>query len=226
MKRIYYVPGLISALIVPVLFWHYINPYIDKTKYNVVDIWLPPKLTGDKINSTLSFESVRNWDYKKIKVDPSKAKENSKFYVSEIKSLQKRNEKDTGIEFILDKNNTYGDFVSLLNDMAIAKHETYALDLEKTGHLFATVNYMDPKAEKFEEMDCLLCNDVIDNFYEPTFSDKIYDFINRQYYQTVFENVSKLPKGAYYIIFGFLLFLNISMLSIKERFQIQRLRFV
>lgn len=226
MKRIYYVPGLISALIVPVLFWYYINPYIDKTKYNVVDIWLPPKLTGDKINSTLSFESVRNWDYKKIKVDPSKAKENSKFYVSEIKSLQKRNEKDTGIEFILENNNTYGDFVSLLNDMAIAKHETYALDLEKTGHLFATVNYMDPKAEKFEEMDCLLCNDVIDNFYEPTFSDKIYDFINRQYYQTVFENVSKLPKGAYYIMFGFLLFLNISMLSIKERFQIQRFRFV
>lgn len=219
MKKIYYFPGLISALIVPVLFWYYINPYIDKTKYNVVDIWLPPKLTGDKINSTLSFESVRNWDYKKIKVDPSKAKQNSKFYVSEIKALQKHNEKDTGIEFILDHNNTYGDFVSLLNDMAIAKQETYALDLEKTGHLFATVNYIDPKAEKSEEMDCLLCHDVIYNFVDvkPNF---------KQYYLSIFQNLSNLPKGAYYIIFGFLLFLNISMLSIKERFQIQRLRLV
>lgn len=217
MKKIYYYPGLISALLIPVLFWYYINPYIDNTKYNVVDIGIPAKLREDKSNDIYSFESVRNWDYKKIKVDPSKAKENSKFYVSEIKALQKRNEKDTGVEFILDKNNTYGDFVSLLNDMAIAKQETYALDLEKTGHLFATVNYIDPNAEKYEEMDCLLCHDVIYNFVDvkPNF---------KQYYLSIFQNLSNLPNGAYNIIFGFLLFLNISMLSIKERFQIQRLR--
>lgn len=219
MKKIYYYPGLISALIVPVLFWYYINPYIDNTAYNIVDFGLPAKFHDDKEPGFGSFEPLRNWDYKKIKVDPSKAKENSKFYISEIKALQKRNEKDTGVEFILDHNNTYGDFVSLLNDMAIAKQETYALDLEKTGHLFATVNYIDPKAEKSEEMDCLLCHDVIYNFVDvkPNF---------KQYYLSIFQNLSNLTKGAYYIIFGFLLFLNISMLSIKERFQIQRLRLV
>ncbi|WP_346984692.1 hypothetical protein [Chryseobacterium sp. POE27] len=220
MKKIYYFPGIISALIVPILFWYYINPYVDKTKYNVIDIGIPAKLRKDNSNDIYSFESVRNWDYKKIKVDPSKAKEYSKFYVSEIKSLQKRNEKNTGIEFILDKNNTYGDFVSLLNDMAIAKHETYALDLEKTGNVFATVNYKSPKTEGEEE--CLLCNNVLMDYHESTFTDETYDFIKRQYYQTIFENFSKLPHGAYYIIFGFLLFLNISMFSIKERFQMQR----
>lgn len=219
MKRIYYVPGLISALLIPVLFWFYINPYVDKTKYNVIDLGIPAKLREDNSNDIYSFESVRNWDYKKIKVDPSKAKENSKFYVSEIKSLQKRNEKDTGIEFILDNNNTYGDFVSLLNDMAIAKQETYALDLEKTGHVFATVNYKSPKTEEEEKMGCLLCHDVI-----YTFVDVKPDF--KQYYLSIFQNLSKLPGGAYYIFFGFLLFLNISMFSIKERFQIQRFRFV
>lgn len=217
MKKIFYFPGLISALIVPILFWYYINPYIDKTKYNIIDIGIPAKLSKDKSNDIYSFESLRNWDYKKIKVDPSKAKENSKFYVSEIKSLQKRNEKETGIEFILDKNNTYGDFVSLLNDMAIAKHETYALDLEKTGNVFATVNYKSPKTE--EEIDCLLCHDVIYTIVEikPDF---------KQYYLSIFQNLSKLPKGAYYIFFGFLLFLNISMFSIKERFQMQRFRLI
>ncbi|WP_449387943.1 hypothetical protein [Chryseobacterium lineare] len=212
MKKIYYFPGIISALIVPILFWYYINPYVDKTKYNVIDIGIPAKLRKDNSNDIYSFESVRNWDYKKIKVDPSKAKEYSKFYVSEIKSLQKRNEKNTGIEFILDKNNTYGDFVSLLNDMAIAKHETYALDLEKTGNVFATVNYKSPKTEG-EEIDCLLCHDTIYTFVEvkPDF---------KQYYLNIFQNLSKLPNGAYYIFFGFLLFLNISMFSIKERLQI------
>jgi hypothetical protein len=211
-KRIYYVPGLISALLVPVLFWYYINPYVDNTSYNVMDIGIPAKSRDDIKPSFGSFEPLRNWDYKKIKVGPNKAKENSKFYVSEIKSLQKRNEKDTGIEFILDKNNTYGDFVSLLNDMAIAKHETYALDLQKTGNVFATVNYKSPKTEG-EEIDCLLCHDTIYTFVEvkPDF---------KQYYLSIFQNLSKLPNGAYYIFFGFLLFLNISMFSIKERLQI------
>ncbi|WP_336690064.1 MULTISPECIES: hypothetical protein [unclassified Chryseobacterium] len=221
MKKIYYFPGLISALLIPVLFWYYIHPYIDKTVYNVVDFGLPAKLTQDKSSINFTFEPLRNWDYKQIKVNPNTAKENSKFYVSEMKALQKRNQKETGVEFILDENNTYGDFVSLLNDMAIAKQETYVLDLEKTGHLFATVNYIDPKAEKTEEMGCLLCNDVIRDYYEPTFSNGICDFINRQYYLKLFENGSQLPKGAYYIIFGFLLFLNFSMLSIKERLQLK-----
>ncbi|SDI43283.1 hypothetical protein SAMN05421846_107162 [Chryseobacterium taeanense] len=218
MKKIYYFPGLMSALIIPVLFWYYINPYVDKTKYTVIDIGIPAKLKKDKSNDMYSFESVRNWDYKKIKVDPSKAKEYSKFYVSEIKSLQKRNEKETGIEFILDKNNSYGDFVSLLNDMAVAKHETYALDLEKTGNVFATVNYKSPKTEE-EEIDCLLCHDTIYTYVEvkPDF---------KQYYMSIFQNLSKLPNGAYYIFFGFLLFLNISMFSIKERFQMQRFRLI
>jgi hypothetical protein len=222
MKKIYYVPGLISALLIPILFWYYINPYVDKTAYNVVDIGLPAKLAKDKSNLDATFEPLRNWDYKKIKVDPAKAKENSRIYVSEVKVLQKRNEKDTGIEFILDKNNTYEDFVSLFNDMAIAKQETYAFDLEKTGHFFVTVNYKTPNAEK-EKFECLLCDDVIVTFVEPTLRDRIYDLINGRSYQTFFENISKLPTGALFIIFGFLLFLNISMLSIKERFQLQKL---
>jgi predicted secreted acid phosphatase len=42
-------------------------------------------------------------------------------YVSELRKLQKRNEKESGIEFILGQNNKYGDFASVLNDFHIAK---------------------------------------------------------------------------------------------------------
>ncbi len=215
MKKICYFPGLISALIIPFLFWFYINPYIDKTKYNVVDIGLPAKLTEE--NYQYSFETYRNWKYKKIAVQPNTALQNQPYYVSELKKLQAKNEKETGIEFILE-NNTYGDFVSLLNDMAIAKQETYALDLENTGHLFAVVNYIDPTAKELE-YKCLLCDDVID-YHEPYSPDIFFRF--QLYCQTLFTDLPKLPEGAYYILFGFLLFLNISMLSIKENFQIKR----
>lgn len=89
--------------------------------------------------------------------------------------------------------------------MAIAKHETYGLDLDKTGHLFALTNYQDPNAKEIE-YDCLLCNDVIFDEYNPTFINDSQFFIKQ------------LPKESFYLIFGFLIFLNISMFSIKERF--------
>jgi len=201
MKKIYYFPGLISALLIPVLFWYYGNMKLEEANLRVMDIGLPTKLTGN--NYLYSFEPLRNWDYKQIKVNPNTAKENSNLYVSEMKALQKRNQKETGIEFILDKNNTYGDFASLLNDMEIAKQDTYAFDIEKTGHVFAVHYYKDPNAK---EVECLLCNDAIYTYAEPTFKDKFF----------------KLPKEAFFIIFGFLLFLNISMFSIKENLQTKR----
>ncbi|WP_294286361.1 hypothetical protein [uncultured Chryseobacterium sp.] len=215
MKKIFYVPGLISALIVPVLFWYYIHPYIDETKYNVVDIGLPAKVKQEKNDFINSFEPLRNWNYKKIKVYPSTARENSVLYVSEIKAMQKRNEKETGIEFILNENNTYGDFVSLLNDMAIAKQETYALDLEKTGHFFAVTNYIDPYAQaNFFGGDTVII--PIDH------GSLSYGEYSPTLYETSKQILLNLPKPAYYIVFGFLLFLNISMFSIKENLQMRR----
>ncbi|PWW28097.1 MULTISPECIES: hypothetical protein [unclassified Chryseobacterium] len=207
MKKIYYFPGLISALLIPVLFWYYGNQKFEDINVSVIDIGLPAKEREGIKNTFASFEPVRNWNYQKIKIAPGTAKENSKSYVSELKKLQKRNEKESGIEFILDQNNSYGDFVSVLNDLAIAKQEQYAVDLEKTGHIFAVYSYIDPKVQ-YPEYECLLCNDVIRPEYKPDFFEKIQ------------LRLAELPKDTYYFIFGFLLFLNISMFSIKERFQL------
>ena len=200
----YYVPGLISALIIPFLFWFYGNRKLQEPIPNVMDLGLPAKYDPNKpLNHQISFEAFRNWNYKKVVIAPNTAKENSKFYVSEIKNLQKRNEKNTGIEFILDDKNSYNDFVSILNDLSIAKHEIYGVDLDKTGHIFALVRYVDPNKQV---EPCYLCNDNIG--YSQV--DNFQNFTNLKFY------LSNLPKNAYYIIFGFLLFLNISMLNIKK----------
>ncbi|WP_326982832.1 hypothetical protein VUJ46_22200 [Chryseobacterium sp. MYb264] len=221
LKKIYYVPGLISALLIPFLFWYYVHPPIDQTIYNVIDLGLPARLEKDKSNINSTLEPFRSWKYEQIKVQPNTAKENSAVYVSKIKQFQKGNKKISGIEFILDENNTYGDFVSLLNDMHIAKQDTYGVDIGKTGHIFAIINYPNQNSPQ-EKVECLLCYDVIYTEVEPTFMGRISDFINKKYTETFFENISKLPPGAYYIIFGFLLLLNISMLSIKEKLQLQK----
>ena len=63
----YYVPRLMSALIIPLLFWYYGNRELQKPIPNVMDLGLPAKYNPN-IPATLdqySFEPFRNWNYKK-----------------------------------------------------------------------------------------------------------------------------------------------------------------
>lgn len=43
MRRIYYVPGLISALLIPLLFWYYGNQKFNNINVRIIDIYLPFK---------------------------------------------------------------------------------------------------------------------------------------------------------------------------------------
>ena len=203
LQKIYYVPGLISAIFIPLIFWFYGNRKLQEPIPNVIDIGLPAK-SGSSTFAT--FEPLRNWKYQKIIVQPNTARKNSAYYVSEIKKLQKRNQKETGIEFIIGNDNSYDDFISLLNNMQIAQQDTWCLDLEKTGHFFVTVNYKDSNAKKIDTFS--ICGGVIFEHYEPTLFEKIT-------YQ--FSEFGKLPKQAFYLIFSYLILLNISILSLVRK---------
>ncbi|AZA93145.1 Uncharacterised protein [Chryseobacterium nakagawai] len=213
MKRVYYHPGLISALVIPVLLWHFGNRKIEEITTSVVDISIPPKLDKDKSNYNDVLEPLRNWNLKKIEVSAGKAKENSDAYVSEVNALQQRNEKQTGIEFILGNENTYGDFVSLLNDMHISRHEEYAIDLEKTGNLLVPVTIAYPN---LPTGPCELCDDVI---YRIDDGSIVSDIPKPNLFEKTQAFFSHLTKEAYVIIAGFLILSYISILSFKERYQ-------
>jgi hypothetical protein len=142
LKKIYHVPGLISAVLIPLLFWYYASQRVH-TPYTVLDLGLPSKHRfNDSIDNT--FESYRNWNYKKIIVKPNNALKKQKYYISELKKLQKKNEKETGIEFVINDKNNLQDFIALMNAMALAKQETFGVDVGNTGHFFAIHFYKDP----------------------------------------------------------------------------------
>lgn len=212
LTKIFYVPGLISAVLIPLVFWYLGNIKLNEPIPNVMDLGISAKFNPNiPLNEQITLETHKNWNYKKIKILPNTAKENSKRYVLEIKNLQEKNKKNTGIEFVLNDSNSYNDFVSVLNDMAIAKHEIYGVDLDKTGHIFAWVDYKDPN--KISE-PCYLCNDVviIDSgiFYRgemPT--SKPFDAFA--------HNLRNLPRNAFYLIFGYLILFQISVLSLLNR---------
>ncbi|HBV15153.1 hypothetical protein [Chryseobacterium carnipullorum] len=144
---------------------------------------------------------------------PNKARENTKLYVAEIKNLQKRNEKNSGIEFILDDNNTYNDLIALFNDIELAGQIAYTLDVEKTWHFFVPHHYIDPNIQILDVSSFPQCGTGLFNDYHPS-NPWLKGF------QTFESQLIQLPKQSFYIIFGFLFLLNISMFSIKERFQV------
>ncbi len=214
MKRIYYVPGLISALLIPLLFWYYGNQRVHP-QYMAIDLGLPVKVRPNRTFDN-TFEPYRNWNYKKIVVNPNTAIQNQNIYISELKELQARNEKESGIEFIINDHNSYQDFIALIDAMMLAKQEAYCVDMEKTGHFFAVHFYKDPNT--IENVHYSSCGTglYMDNYKEET---QYKGFDKLKYF-------TELPKQSFYMIFGFMLFLNISMLSIKERFQFHRKRLV
>lgn len=95
MRRIYYVPGILSAVMIPIMFWFYGNRELQKPIPNVIDLVLPHKVhsTSSKEEKNRiyqnSFEPYRSWNYKKIIVKPNTARQNSNYYVSELKNYNK-----------------------------------------------------------------------------------------------------------------------------------------
>lgn len=214
MRRIYYVPGLISAILIPLLFWYYGSQRVHPV-YSIIDLGLPAKIIP-RTSLDNTFEPYRNWNYKKIIVQPNTALQNQEFYVSELKELQAKNEKETGLEFVIENQNTYRDFIALIDAMILSKQQAYCVDLEKTGHFFAVHFYKDQnKIEKVHSSSCGTEADTI--HYKEKIQSKGFDKLNY---------LRELPEQSFYMFFGFLLFLNISMLSIKENFQIHRKRSV
>jgi len=210
MRKIYYVPGLISALIIPALFWYYGNQSVHP-QYTVMDLGLPAKPKKGMTDLINSFEPYRNWDYKKIIVQPNTALQNQQYYVSELKKLQVRNEKETGIEFVIDDRNNYQDFIALIEAMQISKQENFGVDIDKTNHIFAVHFYKDPNIVEPGHDSIRGCIVYIDDLKKAALN-----FFKPETY------INHVPKQTYYIIFGFLIFLHISMFSIKENLQLKK----
>ncbi|WP_294276335.1 hypothetical protein [uncultured Chryseobacterium sp.] len=211
MRRMYYVPGLISALLIPLLFWYYGNQKFNNINVRIIDIYLPFK---SRKSQQLPYEQ-NSYD-KQIQVSPQYGKEHIGLYVSGINSI-KNKKQASGIEFILNNENTYGDFVALLNALEITHYPDYYLDLDGSGHLYViNENSLNVLPVAYND-DFIRCgNDFLD-FSPEYFNAHLLKGISKLEY-----HLTQLPLPAMHILFAFLLFINVSMLSIKERFLLRQ----
>lgn len=204
-KKIYYVAGIISALLVPLLFLYYATPVYHQMSMRVLDIGLPAKAKkGEKLPG-YAMIPTEGWNYKTINVKPSFDTKTEESFIKEINQLKENNIDKTGIRFKLSDKNVYADIVNLLNISLKTKQERYGFDMDETNSFY--VLYKKPE----KEPSIFGCGGSV-----------YYDLDEYNYAKANFWNklIHYSPKESYYLIFGFLMLIYCAMLRPKLSFKI------
>lgn len=206
-KKIYYVAGIISALLVPLLFLYYATPVYYQMSMRAIDIGLPYKAKkGEKIPEYTQIPK-EGWNYKTINVKPDFDEKTEEIFIKEINQLKENDIDKTGIRFQLSDKNIYADIIGLLNIMLKTKQERYGLDMERTNSLY--VLYKKP----LEYTDVFGCGGGDVGYL----SIDEYNYANANFWNKL---IHYSPKESYYLIFGFLMLIYCAMLRPKLSFKI------
>ncbi|MGD1318117.1 hypothetical protein [Chryseobacterium sp. 2R14A] len=208
-KKIYYVAGVISALLIPLLFLYYATPVYYQMSLRVMDIGLPAKAKkGEKLPG-YAIIPTEGWNYKTINVKPGFDKKTEKNFIREINQLKENNIDKTGIRFQLSDKNVYADIVNLLNISLKTEQERYGFDMEETNSFYVLYKKVD--REMFSGIDG---NGGCGFGY---FDADEYKFSRANFWNKL---IHYSPKESYYLIFGFLMLIYCVMLRPKLSFKI------
>ncbi len=204
--KIFYVSGIISLIFIAPLFWYLVQPTLKEMNLRVIDIGLPYKAKKGEKTPEYSQIPMDGWSYKPFRITPNFKKKEEEQLISLIKKLQTEKIEKTGLKLQFSDENTYGDFVKLLNLMDKTKQEFYGLDMENTNSLY--VLYMKPEKKYFG-------NDTVMDYL----NQKDYDYHHASFYEKL---INFSPKGIYYIILGYLLLVYSAILKPKLTLNIKK----
>lgn len=208
-KKIYYVAGIISALLVPLLFLYYATPVYHQMNMRVIDIGLPAKAkNGEKIPE-YTKAPTEGWNYKTITVEPGFDKKTEENFIREINQLKENDIDQTGIRFQLSDKNVYADIVNLLNISLKTEQDRYGFDMDETNSFY--ILYKKADHEIFSGIDG-----------NGDYGFSYFDMNDYNYRTSKFWNklIKYSPKESYYLIFGFLMLIYCAMLRPKLSFKI------
>nr|WP_314491243.1 hypothetical protein [uncultured Chryseobacterium sp.] len=208
-KRIYYVSGIISAVLVPLLFVYYAAPVYSQMNMRVMDIGLPAKAKKGEKTPEFAKIPTEGWTYKTINVKPGFDQKTEDDFIKEIDQLRVKDVDFTGIRFQLSDENVYADLVHLLNIVEKTKYQQWGLDTGKTNSLYLPYRKIINESHYGVDgngdcgMGYLKINDY--NYAQASFWKKM---------------ICYSPKESYYLIFGFLMLIYCVMLKPKLSFNI------
>ncbi|WP_121357773.1 hypothetical protein [Flavisolibacter nicotianae] len=167
-KRNYYIPGIISLLILPIAFCFYAKREIrQSTVWAMPLIWFDTtrlnKLAKLDTNLVEKFPPKRNFLTIAFTGNPSD--DRTKLAYSEIRIKEILNGGDTlnGIHFLFGDSSSYGTMVGAFDNLQASGAKRYV-----AGEKDIWFWHVPPDTVKPLEYECLLCNDVI--YVEPEIS--------------------------------------------------------
>lgn len=200
-KKIYYIGGMISLILIPVLFWIYAKPTYDNLNLRVLDLGLPYKAKkGEKAQEFIVIP-IEGYKYDVVNVPQNFNTETEKKYIKLIESVRRRDIDQTGIKFQLSDDNSYGDVVKLVNLMLKTNQDFWGFDTEKTNAFY----FVHKKFEYKKENDFVICGGVIGLDY---LDKKDYDYKHANFFQKILKFS---PKEIYFLILGYLILVFISL---------------
>ena len=176
-RKLFYIPGMLSLLIVPVLFYRYQTDIV-KTQ-TVLRLFVPSDekspsrfskytvkagLKGKKIN-TVYLNGDRRLNVKKLD-----------FIAYEALKLKYYNDTSQILHVKFSEETTYGEFVQLVNIMHKDGHKRYAW-LDDDFYVFGEPPLPSEPAVDFK-YSCMLCNDVLVIDKEKTWREKLSELIS------------------------------------------------
>ena len=202
-KKIFYVSGIISLILIFPIFWYYANSTLSKMNLRVLDIGLPYKAKNGEKTSEYTKIPMVGWKYKPIKIPANFDKNKENEFVLLIQKLKNEKIEKSGLKFQFNDNNSYDDFVKMLNIMMKTEQEFYGLDIENTNSLY--VLYFKPVPKN----NYPLYNDEIIETYR---DQKDYNYKNSLFWEKL---IQYSPKESFYLFFGYLILLYSSILKPK-----------
>ena len=200
---------MISAVLVPVIFLFFAIPAYKQINVSVLDLGLPARESANyKIPEEYKFPSPeKGWKYQTIKLPINFSENDEQKYYNLVKELQDKKYDKIGIRFQFNNENTYNDFVKLINLMLKTKQESYGFRSEDNS--FYVVKF-----KQIEEFKSWCGTNSSMNYIDGDEWNERNKLGNFGYF------LSKLPKESFYIIFGYLILIYSAMLKPKLTFNI------
>lgn len=205
MKKIHYIPGIFSIILLPILGIWYINNYIKLSAHTFTNIDFNEIERMDKKYENLSFDQneFERRAYKEVSLNNDKKSKKTFKYIDQfVNDIVQTKDTINGLKIHFEEEATYNEFIEVLNIFTERDAELYILDHNTMYFVGKDWKPPSPDDENLEPLDMIYCTSGINDFEPESSFQQFWDNLKNQF------NQNKIIYSAYII---FILFTIVSI---------------
>ena len=202
MKKIYYIPGIFSIILLPILGIWYINYHGYFTKLSAHPFYNMDFQETDRFNKEngdnifITEEFIKQRVYKEVSLNNDKNSKNTFKYIGQfVNDVVQTKDTINGLKIHFEEEATYNEFIEVLNILTERDAELYILDNNTMYFVGKDWKPPSPDDENLEPLDMFYCTSGI-SYSEPESNfSQIWDNLKIQFLQ------NKIIYSAYIVLF-------------------------